>query len=167
MCINRIIRDEWVSDGGIWARSTASQSRTKQTRRKTSSNRRGEKKAMTSLKAACSLSVLGGPSLFVLYRRSNASLRELASSVRARCPLQVRCICPAAFSRCRSAWRFSRSAWAFETVFVAFETADGLQDVLEKGFPVWPLRLTLRGRLELPVNVENMVGGTSFVTGAG
>lgn len=38
-----------------------------------------------------------------------------------------------------------------------FETADGDHEVLVKGFPVVPLRLTFRGRLELPVNVENMV----------
>lgn len=40
---------------------------------------------------------------------------------------------------------------------VALETTEGLHEVLAKGFPAWPLRLTLRGRLELPVKVENMV----------
>ncbi len=41
-------------------------------------------------------------------------------------------------------------------VFVVLETVDGLQEVLAKGFPAAPLRLTFRGRLELPVKVENM-----------
>ncbi len=58
-----------------------------------------------------------------------------------------------------SAWRLSRSACAFETVLVAFEAVEGLQDVLLNGFPAWPLRLTVRGRRELPVNVENMAEG--------
>jgi len=48
---------------------------------------------------------------------------------------------------------------------VALETAEGDHDVLAKGFPAEPLRLTFRGRRELPVNVENIAavygsGGT-------
>jgi hypothetical protein len=39
---------------------------------------------------------------------------------------------------------------------VALETAEGDHDVLAKGFPAEPLRLTFRGRRELPVNVENI-----------
>ena len=39
---------------------------------------------------------------------------------------------------------------------MAFETAEGDHDVLAKGFPTEPLRLTFRGRRELPVNVENI-----------
>ena len=73
-----------------------------------------------------------------------------------QCPLRFLLILPAAFSCVRSAWRFLRSAWALETVLVALDTADGVHEVLAKGFPVEPLRLTFRGRLELPVNVENM-----------
>lgn len=74
-------------------------------------------------------------------------------------------MCEAALSRCRSAWRFSRSAWASETVFVVLETAAGVHEVLANGFPALPLRLTFRGRLELPVKVENMTTdeGTVFV----
>lgn len=47
---------------------------------------------------------------------------------------------------------------------MVFETADGDHDVLAKGFPAAPLRLTFRGRLELPVKVENMVstGGSDW-----
>jgi hypothetical protein len=41
---------------------------------------------------------------------------------------------------------------------VAFETSEGLQLVFVKGLPVCPLRLTLRGRRELPVKVENIAG---------
>lgn len=62
----------------------------------------------------------------------------------------------AAFSRSLSACLLSRSALASKTVFLVVEAVDGDHDVLAKGFPTLPLRLTLRGRLELPVKVGNM-----------
>lgn len=46
-------------------------------------------------------------------------------------------------------------------VFVVLEALEGLQEVLAKGFPAAPLRLTFRGRLELPVKVENMATGAA------
>lgn len=39
---------------------------------------------------------------------------------------------------------------------MVFEATAGVQEVLANGFPALPLRLTFRGRLELPVKVENM-----------
>ena len=74
----------------------------------------------------------------------------------ARWPRHVFCILAAAFIRCLSKCLFSRSAWASDTVLVALDTTAGLQAVLANGLPAWPLRLTLRGRFELPVNVENI-----------
>lgn len=116
------------------------------------------------MKARCSLSVdalLPEP-----YSLSKEPRLDSARSLLALAPLQTRCICPAALKRCRSACRFSRSACAFDTALVAFEAEDGLQEVLENGFPAWPLRLTFRGRRELPVNVENMMATwASFLTG--
>lgn len=91
-----------------------------------------------------------------LYSSSKDALRASRSCLRTLWPLHVRWILPAALSRSRSACRFSRSACAFDTVLVAFETTAGLHEVLAKGLPAEPLRFTFRGRLELPVNVENM-----------
>lgn len=44
---------------------------------------------------------------------------------------------------------------------MVFEAADGLHDVFANGFPAPPLRFTFRGRLELPVNVENMAAAVT------
>lgn len=87
---------------------------------------------------------------------SKAPLHDSAEAILARWPFHTLWIVVVALTRWRSACLFSRSAWASETVLVALETLAGLHEVLAKGLPACPLRLTFRGRLELPVKVENM-----------
>lgn len=60
----------------------------------------------------------------------------------------------AALSLSLSNCRWRRSAWASATVFEALEEAAGVHDDAANGFnDLWPLMLTLRGRLELPLKV--------------